>query len=124
MLYNNKKGFINLNLNNTRFKEKIKLKSKISEYIDNAFKSFNDLDSNSHSYMSENVTENKQKYIKFTTDDRKNTIVALLILGFVYICIYTIIRKIKIYKENKLVEEALKQYELDKQEYIETGITR
>eukprot|EP00375_Theileria_parva_P001468 XP_764140.1 hypothetical protein [Theileria parva strain Muguga] len=74
--------------------------------------------------MSENVTENKQKYIKFTTDDRKNTIVALLILGFVYICIYTIIRKIKIYKENKLVEEALKQYELDKQEYIETGITR
>uniref|UniRef100_A0A3B0NIH4 Uncharacterized protein n=1 Tax=Theileria annulata TaxID=5874 RepID=A0A3B0NIH4_THEAN len=74
--------------------------------------------------MSENVTQKNEKYIKLTEDDKKNTMIALIVLGIMYICIYTIIRRIRIYKEKKSVEEALRQYDLDKKRYIETGITR
>ncbi|XP_953164.1 uncharacterized protein TA08780 [Theileria annulata] len=74
--------------------------------------------------MTENVTQKNEKYIKLTQDDKKNTMIALIGLGIMYICIYTIIRRIRIYKEKKSVEEALRQYDLDKKRYIETGITR
>uniref|UniRef100_A0A3B0N179 Uncharacterized protein n=1 Tax=Theileria annulata TaxID=5874 RepID=A0A3B0N179_THEAN len=80
MLYNNKKAFIFSNYNNIKLKEKFKLKSKITEYVKSAVKKLNEFDYKTHNYMSENVTQKNEKYIKLTEDDKKNTMIALIVL--------------------------------------------